>query len=228
MYARVDPLLLRLLLGGSLCLPLCLVLWWWWLREPLAAILAHGVGFFSQWLWSDSVLGVGLDGDRGLIVSLIPPLTDSAQLFMALPLPLDRATVILPLFWALTLPTPGRALLRRLLRGTLALLPVIGVTVALDAQFQLALYRSHLPLMAEIPPAEYALALPDSLAPYYLIGLGRQLAVLVLPIVAPPLAWLLLHQAYLRKIILGGLLQRGMRTLSPADSSPSPPADANQ
>jgi len=82
--------------------------------------------------------------------------------------------------------------------------------------------------MTEIPPAEYALALPDSPAPYYLIGLGRQLAVLVLPIVAPLLAWLLLHQAYLRKIILGGLLQRRMRTLAPADSSPSPPADANQ
>lgn len=227
MYARVDPLLLRLLLGGSLCLPLCLVLWWWWLREPLAAILAHGAGFLSQWLWSDSVLGVGLDGDRGLIVSLIPPLTDSAQLFMALPLPLDRATVILPLFWALTLPTPGRGLLRRLLCGTLAQLPVIALMVALYVQFQLALYRSHLPLLTETPPAEYALALPDSPAFYHFVGLGRQLAVLVLPIVSPLLAWLLLHQAYLRKVVLGGLLQRELQSAPPTGSPPSPSADAD-
>ncbi|MBL8259060.1 MAG: hypothetical protein JNM60_04510 [Candidatus Competibacteraceae bacterium] len=227
MRARVDPLLLRLLVGGSLCLPLCLVLWWQWLREPLAKILAHGAGFASQWLWSETVLGVGFGGDKGMVVSLVPPLTDSAQLFMALPLPLDRATVILPLFWALTLPTPGRALLRRLLCGTLVLLPVIGLTVALYVQFQLALYRTHLPLMTEIPPAEYALALPDAPVPYYLAGLGRQLAVLVLPIVAPLLAWLLLHQAYLRKMILGGWLQRALKSAPPTGSPPSPSADAD-
>lgn len=37
------------------------------------------------------------------------------------------------------------------------------------------------------------------------------MAVLVLPIVAPLLVWLLLHQSFLRKVIAGGLLQRLIR-----------------
>lgn len=220
MRRPLDPLL-RLLLGIAICLPVCLGLWWWAIRKPLAAWLGHGVGLTSQWLWPESVLGVGLDGDKGLIVSLLPPLTDSARMFMALPLPFNRATVILPLFWGLTLATPGRALLRRLLLGTLVLLPVVYVMVLLYVQFQLALYRTHLPLLTETPPADYALALPDSPALYHLWGLGRQLAVLVLPVVAPLLAWLSLHRPFLRTVILGGLLRRGARR--DLKSSPPPP-----
>lgn len=219
MRRPLDPLL-RLLLSAAFCLPLCLAAWWWIVREPLAKGLGHGIGLIGPWLWPEAVLGIGLDGDKGLIVSLLPPLTDSARMFMALPLAFNRATVILPLFWGLTLATPGRALLRRLLLGTLALLPVVYAMVLLYAQFQIALYRTHVPLLTETPPADYALALPDSPALYHLWGLGRQLAVLVLPVVAPLLAWLLLHRSFLRKVILGGLLQRGVR---PADSPPSPP-----
>lgn len=66
--------------------------------------------------------------------------------------------MILPLFWGLTLATPGQALLRRLLLGTL-LLPVAFIMVLLYAQFQLALYRTHLPALTETPPADYILAL---------------------------------------------------------------------
>lgn len=217
----LDPLL-RLLLGAALCLPLCLGLWWWFVRNPLAQLLGHTVGFLSPWLWPETVLGIGLDGDKGLIVSLLPPLTDSARMFMALPLPFNRASVILPLFWGLTLATPGRAPLRRLLLGTLLLLPVVLAMVLLYAQFQIALYRTHLPSLTETPPPEYALALPDSPLLYHLWGLGRQLAFLVLPVVAPLLTWLLLHRPFLRTVILGGLLQRGAR--SDSEPPPSPPA----
>ena len=107
----------------------------------------------------------------------------------------------------------------------LALLPVICAMVLLYAQFQLALYRTHVPSLTETPPADFALALPDSPASYYLWGLGRQLAVLVLPVVAPLLAWLLLHRSFLRKVILGGLLQRGIRSGSRPSSPPSLPSD---
>ncbi|MBK7541108.1 MAG: hypothetical protein IPP10_05195 [Candidatus Competibacteraceae bacterium] len=226
MSRRFDPLLVRLLLGGALCLPACLGLWWWLVREPLARELGHGVGLLSQWLWPESVLGVGLDRDQGLIVSLLPPLTDSARLFMALPLPFNRATVILPLFWGLTLATPGRGLSRRLLYGTLALLPVICIMVLLYVQFQLALYRTHLPLLTELPPPDYALALPDSPVLYQLWGLGRQLAMLVLPIVAPLLAWLLLHQPYLRGVILGALMQRATGEAPRREPPAAPPPDS--
>ncbi len=218
MRLSLDPLL-RLSLGAAFCLPLCLGLWWWTVREPLAKGLGHGVGLLSPWLWPEAVLGVGLDGDKGLLVSLLPPLTDSAQIFMALSLEFNRATVILPLFWGLTLATPGRALLRRLLFGTLLLLPVVFAIVLLYAQFQLALYRTHVPLLTETPPADYALALPDPPVLYHLWGLGRQLAILVLPVVAPLLAWLSLHRPFLRTVILGGLLQRGVRP----DLQPPPP-----
>ena len=60
---------------------------------------------------------------------------------------------------------------------------------------------------------------------YYLWGLGRQLAVLVLPVVAPLLAWLLLHRAFLRTVILGGWLQRGARSHATRSPSPSVPSD---
>lgn len=223
MYQPFDPLLLRLLAGGALFLPLSLAAWWWLVRVPLATWLGYGVGAISQWLWPEAILGVGLDGDKGLIISLLPPLLDSAQMFMALPLPFNRATVILPLFWGLTLATPGRGLLRRLLLGTLVLLPVVYVMMLLYAQFQLALYRTHLPLLTETPPANYALALPDSPMWYYLWGLGRQLAVLVLPVVAPLIVWLLLHGSFLRKIILSGLLRRGLQA-GDATLPPSPSA----
>ena len=220
----LDPLL-RLLLGAALCLPLCLGLWWWFVRKPLINLLVYALGLVSPWLWPETVLGVGLDGDKGLIVSLLPPLTDSARIFMALPLSFNRAAVILPLFWGLTLATPGRGLFRRLLLGTLVLLPVAFAMVLLYVQFQIALYRTHLPVLTETPPAEYALALPDPLWLYHLWGLGRQLAVLVLPVFAPLLAWLLLHQSFLRTVILGGLLQRGTRSGPRRPASPVAPLD---
>lgn len=225
MRRPLDPLL-HLLLGAALSLPLCLVLWWWWVREPLIIGLAHAVNLVSPWLWPETVLNVGLRGDLGLIITLLPPLTDSAEMFMALPLSFNRAVVILPLFWGLTLATPARALLHRLLLGAILLLPVVFVMVLLYVQFQIALYRTHLPALTETPPALYALALPDSPATYYLWGLGRQLAVLVLPVIAPLLAWLLLHRAFLRTVILGGWLQRGTRSHATCSPSPSVPPDS--
>lgn len=206
----LDPLV-RLALGAALSLPLGLGLWWWFVRGPLINLFAQALGFVSPVLWPESVLGVGLSDDTGLLISLLPPLTDSARQFVALPVSFNRAAVILPLFWGLTLATPGRALARRLLLGTLLLLPVAFGMVLLHAQFQLALYRTHLPVLTETPPAEYALALPDAPFAYYLWGLGRQMAVLVLPVVAPLLAWLVLHRPFLRAVMLGGLLRRGAR-----------------
>lgn len=219
MHRPRDPLL-RFLLGAALFLPLSLALWGWLAREPLAQGLGYAVGVASRWLWPDAVLGVGVEGDRGLIVSLIQPLLDSPQLFMALLLPFNRATVILALFWGLTLATPGRGLLRRLLIGTFGLLPVIFVGLLLYTQFQLALYRTHVPILTEAPLSDFALALPDSPFFYHLWGLGRQLAVLVFPVLAPLVAWLALHRPFLQKIILGGVL---WRTSPPAVTPPTSP-----
>jgi hypothetical protein len=101
-----DPLW-RWLLSAVFSLALCLGLWWWWVREPLLEGLARVVGFASPWLWPDTVLGVGLQDHSGWIITLLPPLLDPPRLFMALPLSFNRAVVIFPLFWGLTLATPG-------------------------------------------------------------------------------------------------------------------------
>ncbi len=219
MRRPLNPLL-RWLLGVILSLPIALAVWWQWLREPLIRGLAQALDLATPWLWPDTLLSMILYRGQHLIISLLPPLNDSAQLFVALPLSFNRAVVILPLFWGLTLATPGRALLRRLLIGTLLLLPIALVMMLLYAQFQIALYRTHLPTLTELPPTDYALALPNSPTVYYLWGLGRQMAVLVLPIVAPLLVWLLLHRAFLRKVIAGGLLQRLTRPTPPASFDP--------
>lgn len=219
MHRLRDPLL-RFLLGALLFLPLSLALWWWFVREPLAQSLGYALGFTSRWLWPEAVLGIGVEGDRGLIISLLQPLVDSPQLFTALLLPFNRATVILALFWGLTLATPGRGLLRRLLLGTCALLPVIFIALLLYIQFQLALYRTHLPMLTEAPPTDFALALPDSPFLYHLWGLGRQLSVLVLPVLAPLLAWLALHRRFLHEILLGGLIHRGIASTAEQPVSP--------
>ena len=217
----------RWLLSAALSVPVCLGVWWGWLREPLIAALAQAVGRVSPWLWPDAVLGIGLQNQVGLIITLLPPLTDPPRLFMALPLSFNRAVVIFPLFWGLTLATPGRGLLRRLLLGTALLLPVAFGMTLLYAQFQLMLYRTHLPMLTETPPTDFALALPDAPLAVYLWGLGRQLAVLVLPVVAPLGVWLGFHGAFLRTVRLGGLLQHRTPPTALLPTTPrDPSADA--
>lgn len=204
----------------ALSLALSLALWWWWLREPLIAGLAQVVGFLCAWLWPEAVLGVGRQGPLWLLISAIPPLAEPPRLFMALPLSFNRAAVLFPLFWGLTLGTPGRGLARRLLFGTALLLPIALAMSLLLVQFQLVLYRTHLPLLTEVPPADFALAPPDGPLARSLWGLGRQLAVLVAPVAAPLLLWLGLHGAFLRRVIFGGWLQHGTLVRQP----PNPPA----
>lgn len=221
---RLDPLW-RWLLGAVLALPASLTIWWWWLREPLIEGLAQALGWFSPWLWPDAVLGLGRQGDLGLLITFIPPLTEPPSLFMALPLSFNRATVIFPLFWGLTLATPGRGLFRRLLVGTALLVPVTLLIAVLAAQFQLVLYRTHLPMLTDLPPSDFALVLPDGPLVRLLSGLGRQLAVLVLPIGAPLLLWLSLHGAFIRRVISGGLLD-GYLSRPAAGASTALPEDS--
>ncbi len=215
MRRPVDPLL-RWLLGAMFSLPLCLGIWWWGLREPLIEGLTGAVNGISPWLWPDTVLSVVLHDHRGWIITLIPPLADPPRLFMTLPLSFNRAVVLFPLLWGLTLATPGRGLLRRLLLGTALLMPVTLGMALLYAQFQLVLYRTHAPMLTEMPPTDFALALPDSPVAAYLWGLGRQLAVLVLPVVAPLGIWLGLHGAFLRTVLLGRLIGAQSPAFPPA------------
>ena len=196
------------LLSVVLSLLACFALWWWVLRAPLVSLLAHTVALVSPYLWPETVLDIKIRDQQAWIISMVPTLSDPPQLFTIMPLGLSRAVAIFPLFWSLTLATPGRGLPRRLLLGTLYLLPVAWVMALLTTQFQFALYRTHLPLVTLMPPPHFVMALPDSPGVYYAWGVGRQLATLILPLVAPLLVWLSLHEGFLRHFFPHGLRRR--------------------
>jgi len=217
------------LLSVALALVLCFGLWWWWLSDLLIALLAQGVTLVSPYLWPETVLDIKLQGNQPWIISLVPTLSDPPQLFTLMPLILTRAVAIFPLFWGLTLATPGRGLLRRLLLGTLYLLPVALGMALLTTQFQFALYRTHLPLVTLVPLPHFVLELPDSPAAYYAWGVGRQLATLILPLIAPLLVWLGLHERFLSHFFPQGFTRRQkpltpLPTASPAAEPPAPPS----
>ena len=56
------------------------------------------------------------------------------------------------------------------------------------------------------------LALPFPDYQYYLMAVGRQLAMLVLPTLAPLLVWCLFNQTFMRNLIFEGLLARSTNT----------------
>lgn len=202
-----DPLW-RWFLGTLISVPACLALWWFYLREPLMAGLAWAVGAAAPLLWPETVLDLKMQGGQAWIISLVPTLTEPPRLFTPLPLPLNRAVAVFPLFWGLTLATPGRGLARRLLLGTVYLLPIAFVMALLTTQFHFSLFRTHVPALTLMPPSHFGLVLPDSPTTFYLWGVGRQLSVLVLPIVAPLLVWLGLHGDFIRDILFARLTRR--------------------
>lgn len=210
----------RWLLVTVISVPLCLAVWWWYLRDPLITILAWAVGSAAPLIWPDTVLDVRIYEGKAWLISLVPTLTDPPRLFTTLPLRLNRAVAIFPLFWGLTLATPGRHLLKRLLLGTAVLLPVAFIMALLTTQFVFALYRTHIPMLTVMPPNYFGLVLPDTPIAFYLWGLGRQLSVLVLPIVAPLLVWLGLHSSFLRQVIREGLSKPNIHSINPTSKPP--------
>jgi len=165
------------------------------------------------------VLDLKIQGGEVWLISLVPTLTDPPRLFTPLPVSLNRAVAVFPLFWGLTLATPGRGLARRLLLGTVVLFPVAFIMVLLTTQFHFSLFRTHVPALSLMPPSHFGLVLPDSPTAFYLWGVGRQLSVLVLPIVAPLLVWLGLHGDFIRNILFARLTRRTVVPVTPPPPS---------
>ena len=202
-----DPVW-RWFLGTLISVPACLAVWWFYLRDPLLTGLAWAVGAAAPLLWPETVLDLKMQGGQAWLISLVPTLTDPPRLFTPLPLPLNRAVAVFPLFWGFTLATPGRGLARRLLLGTVILLPVAFLMAVLTTQFHFSLFRTHVPALTLMPPSHFGMVLPDSPTAFYLWGVGRQLSVLVLPIVAPLLVWLGLHGDFIRNLLFARLTGR--------------------
>lgn len=105
---------------------------------------------------------------------------------------------------------------RQIFLGTLMLIPVATLMALMLVQFQLALYINHQPILTEVPRADYVLVLPYPAYLYYLMAVGRQLATLVLPTLAPLMIWSLMNRRFIQGIILESVLsQEHHRSPSP-------------
>jgi hypothetical protein len=204
-------------------MPLCMSLWWFWLRDYLVLILQQGAGFIVETFMAEKVLGLisQLDAKGENIVWLLKtslsPINDPRQL-LAIPISTNRFTVSYPLLWGLILATPGNAKIRQLISGTLILLPVTLIIALLLIQFKLALHINHQPILTEVPSGEYMLTLPYPQYLYYLMVVGRQLAMLVLPTLAPLLVWGLFNRTFILNLIFEGLLARSTETTAIAQN----------
>ena len=195
----------RWLLGTLIGVPACLALWWWYLREPLLAGLVWTVDTAAPLIWPETVLAVKVKGGQAWIISLVPKLSDPPSLFTFFSLPLVRAVAVFPLFWGLTLATPGRGLTRRLLLGTIYLLPVAFVMALFIIQSALTLKS----------PCLFGLVHPVSSHALYLWAVVGKLSIQVLPMVAPLLVWLGLHGDFIRTILAARLTRRAVRSIEP-------------
>jgi hypothetical protein len=147
----------------------------------------------------------------------LSPINDPRQL-LAVPISTNRFTISFPLLWGLILATPGNAKFRQLIIGTLLLLPICLLIALLLIQFKLALYINHQPILTEVPQGEYMLVLPYPAHWYYLMAVGRQLAVLVLPTLSPLLVWGLFNLVFMRNLIFEGILARADNKLAISES----------
>lgn len=213
MRLQLNPLV-KVFLAVLLIMPLTLGVWWFLLRDYLVLLLQQGVVIASHWLWPDYVLAIDTDTDArsGAIVWIVKtslsPISDPRQL-LAIPISTSRFTVSFPLLWGLILATPTHGNKeRQLFLGSLVLVPITLTIALLIIQFKLALNINHEPILTEFPIGDYLLVLPYSSWLYYLMAVGRQVSMLVLPTLAPLMVWGLFNRMFIRGIIFEGLLTR--------------------
>ena len=196
-----------------------MALWWFVIRDPLIDVLSYGVNVLATGLMAEHIIDVATQGDVWLVTTSLSTI-DNPMSLVGIPIPATRFTVSLPLFWGLALATPTAARLRQLLLGTLMLLPVVLLMILLLIQFKLGLTINHQPALTEMPSVNYVLALPYPDLLYHLMGVGRQLAVLILPTLAPLFVWGLLNKRFIRGVVLEGLLTRLGKASPPPASGP--------
>ena len=148
-----------------------------------------------------------------LLKTSLSPIDNPLNL-LGIPMSTNRLTVSYPLLWGLILATPGPKRFRQLLIGTALLVPVTVLMALMLIQFKVALNINHEPILTETPQGNYLLALPYESYQFYLMAVGRQLAMLVLPTLAPITIWLVLHQKFIRVVILEGVFTRSIERRS--------------
>ena len=193
----------------ALALPGCMGFWWFFAQDPLLTLLRFLTEPVVLGLMPDKILGILTQDRVWLLKTSLSPI-DNPMNLLGIPIFTNRLTVSYPLLWGLILATPEPKRLRQLLLGTFSLLPVTVIMALLLIQFKLALNINHEPVLTEMPQGDYLLILPYASYQYYLMAVGRQLAMLVLPTLAPVAIWLILHREFIRAVVLEGLLSRSL------------------
>lgn len=206
--------LARLALGILFWAPLLLAFWWYgampWLIAGLRSLTEPVlVGWFPH-----ELLGLQPASERVWLVKTLLVPSENPGGFAAFQLPVARFTVSFPLFWALALatPAPWRQRLFNLGIGSIGITLLVILMLVLYVQFNLALQINHQALFGEMPPTDYVYALPYSATGFYLSGVGRQLAVLVLPTFSPVVLWGLLNPSLFRFLLVEGVIQRQVQS----------------
>ena len=178
-FARTVACLLPLLWGWSQVAP--------WLAQPVATMAHMALEFWaSDWVQSvHKTLGL-MEVQTRLTVPMAGGVGDI--LVDANP---ARYSYGLPVLWALLLAAGGSQRLRKLVGGSLLLLPAQAFSLTLDLLKQMAM---------AMPGGVQALGIDQW--QLEAIGLGYQLGALVLPTLVPVLLWLWLDEAYARKLLL--------------------------
>ncbi len=188
-------------------MPLSLVIWWFAARFLLIILIEPGLRLSTEWLMADKLVELSSIGVAWVFKTTLSPINEPMVLAGFL-VPNTRFTVVFPLFWGLVLATPRIQTLKQLALGTLILLVVSLPMVLMYTQFKLGLLINHQAALTEIPHGPYLLTLPYPDYLYYLMGIGRQLSLLVLPTLAPLLLWGLLNQGFIRRLIVSGIRRR--------------------
>jgi len=208
-YPSLNPLS-ALVLRALVLMPLSLAFWWFFARIYCLKLLEWLVSGITLALLADKVVGIE-SNDLAWLLKTSLSTVDTPLETVGIPIATNRFTVGFGLLWGLILATPGIHHWRQLFWGTLALIPVATLMALMLVQFQLALYINHQPILTEVPRGDFLLALPYPDHLYYLMAVGRQLSVLVLPTLAPLTIWSLLNRRFVQGVILESVLSQSVR-----------------
>ena len=182
-----------------LILPPVMALWWLGLLPWLEKALEHSVRLGILWLMPEHLFGLVSRGEAWELRTSLTPLGNAPGLAVFQIDP-TRFTVSFPLFWTLALATPGKYRIRLLIAGTVGVLIAVTLNLMLYIQFKLGITINHLGMFGETPDPNHVLAAPYPDALFYMMGVGRQLSLLVLPTVIPVVVWAGLHPAFRKEM----------------------------
>ena len=198
----------RFLLGLLIFMPLCMAVWWFGLRDILLLLLLQVTELITTEVLADKIIAISPSQNNVWILQTsLSPISDPSNL-LGIPISTSRFTISFPLLWGLLLATPNTDKFKQIIWGTVVLIPIAVLIALLTIQFKLALQINYQQILTEVPRGEYLLVRPYSETVYYLMAVGRQLATLVLPTLGPALVWGLFNWAFIRNLIIKGLLGR--------------------